>query len=44
MLDVYDIECGLYLDLDIIILVYVYVFRINKNSNYEDMNGEWNNR
>lgn len=44
MLDVYDIECGLYLDLDIIILVYVYVFRINKNINYENMNGEWNNR
>lgn len=44
MLDVYDIECGLYLDLDIIIIVYVYVFRINKNINYENMNGEWNNR
>lgn len=42
MLDVYDIECGLYLDLDIIIFLYILI--INKNSNYENMNGEWNNR
>lgn len=44
MSDVYDTECGLYSDLDTTILVHVHVFIINKNSNYENMNGEWNNR